>query len=374
MIRCALIAALSLGACAEPATDAGVEVDLGLPAHFPDPVVPATNPLTASKIELGRHLFYDARLSVNETISCSTCHQQQLAFAATDAVSLGATGDVGVLNAPTLTNAIYASPLTWAHGDIDAIEDQLLGPMFGEAPLEMGMTGNEAVIVDRLRSDALYPALFAEAFGGEAPVDLDNARLALASFVRSLVSYESPFDGFLAGDAAALSDGAKRGSELFYSPRLGCGACHVGFALTSATHSAASAGRQLTPFHNIGLYNLGPDGDYPETAQGLIEQTGVARDMGRFRVPTLRNVELTAPYMHDGSVATLEDVIAIYEAGGRNVEDGPFAGDGRDNPHRSEDLRSFELTDAERDDLLAFLGSLTDEAFVTDPRHADPWR
>jgi cytochrome c peroxidase len=236
----------------------------------------------------------------------------------------------------------------------------------------MGMTGSETVIVERLAADPVYVALFAEAFDDGA-IDLDNVRYALASFVRSLVSYESPFDAFIQGDTAAISPSAQRGSELFYSTRLACGSCHVGFAFTSATRSAVSTGRQLTPFHNVGLYNLGADGDYPGEAQGLIEETGLARDMGRFRVPTLRNVELSAPYMHDGSGATLEDVIAIDEAGGRNVEEGRYAGDGRDNPHRSADLPSFELDDAERDDLLAFLRSLTDDSFTADPRHASPW-
>src|SRR5690606_27244472 len=162
------------------------------------------------------------------------------------------------------------------------------------------------------------------------------------------------FDAFLLGDDAALSASARRGSALFYSSRLGCGQCHAGFALTSATRSAVT-GRPVSPYHNIGLYNIGPEGAYPDAAPGLIAATGIDRDMGRFRVRTLRNVEVTAPYMHDGSVATLEAVIALYEAGGRNVEAGPHAGDGRDSPWRSATLRAFELTDAERADLLAFL-------------------
>lgn len=372
-MRAVILAAIVTAGCAADDLDVGdVAVDLGLPAHFPAPVVPADNPLTASAIELGRHLFYDRRLSVNEAIACSSCHRQERAFADDTALSIGATGEVGRMSAPSLANAIYASPLTWSHGGIASIEDQLLGPMFGDAPLEMGMSGAEGVIVGRLRADPRYPGLFADAFG-DGGIDLDRARYALASFVRSLVSHRSPFDLFVAGDRAAISPAAQRGAELFYSRRVGCGGCHVGFAFTSATRSASASGRPPSPFHNIGLYNLGPDGDYPAAAQGLIENTGVARDMGRFRVPTLRNVALTAPYMHDGSVESLDDVIAIYEAGGRVIDDGPFAGDGRANPHRSLDLASFELTAGERADLVAFLGSLTDDAFVADDRHADPW-
>jgi cytochrome c peroxidase len=372
LLIAAMAVALASGCAAEDPGDDNVAVDLELPPHFPEPVVPADNVLTAARIELGRHLFYDDRLSVNQAISCSSCHHQERAFADESAVSLGATGEAGVLNAPTLSNVIYMHPLTWAHGRIGTIEDQLLGPMFGEAPLEMGITGAEDTILERLRAEPVYQDLFELAYPDDG-IDLDAARFALASFVRSLVSYRAPFDAFLAGDMSAISPSARRGSELFYSSRLGCGGCHAGFGLSAATRSKSSAGQQLDPFHNIGLYNIDGEGGYPATAPGLIAETGVARDMGRFRVPTLRNVAVTAPYMHDGSVATLEEVIAIYERGGRLIEEGPNAGDGADNPHRSAELARFELSESERADLLAFLRSLTDQAFLTDPRHASPW-
>lgn len=372
MNRLAVIAAVALGAgCVGDDAPAPI-VDVELPEHFPAPIVPDDNPLTAEAIELGRHLFYDVRLSVNQAISCASCHQQRFAFADDAAVSAGATGELGVLNAPGLANAIYARPLTWAHPTITAIEEQLRGPMFGEAPLEMGITGAEDEILARLRAEPRYAEMFTAVFG-DAAIDFDRIRYGIASFVRSLLSYRSPFDGFLQGDTSAISAGARRGSELFYSPRLACGSCHSGFNFTAATRSAASGGQQQSPFHNIGLYNVDGQGGYPEAAVGLIAETGVDRDMGRFRVPSLRNVALTAPYMHDGSVATLEDVIAIYEAGGRNIEDGPNAGDGRLNPFRSADLPAFELTDGERADLLAFLHSLSDDAFISDERYADPW-
>ena len=371
MIRAAVIAALVLAAgCV--GDDAPARVELDLPAHFPAPMVPDDNPLTADAIELGRQLFYDTRLSINEAISCASCHQQRFAFADDKAVSVGATGEAGVLNAPSLSNAIYMHPLTWAHPQITAIEEQLRGPMFGESPLEMGITGAEDAILARLRAEPVYTELFAAVFG-DSGIDFDRVRYAIASFVRSLVSYRSPFDAFLEGDSSAISASARRGSELFYSDRLGCSGCHSGFNFTAATHSAASTGQQLSPYHNLGLYNVDGQGGYPASAVGLIAQTGVARDMGRFRVPSLRNVALTAPYMHDGSVATLQDVIAIYEAGGRNIEQAPNAGDGRENPFRSADLPSFELTDSERADLIEFLRSLSDEAFTTDPAHANPW-
>ncbi len=352
------------------------DVDPDAGSTFPDPVVPADNPLSDEAIELGRHLFYDARLSGNQSVSCASCHQPALAFADDQALSIGATGERGSHNAPSLANVAYASPLTWAHGNLRVIEDQLLGPMFGTAPIEMGMAGNEDAIASRLRAEPLYAELFADAFGAAA-IDgsavLDDARFALASFSRSLVSGSSSFDFFLAGEREAISESARRGSELFYSSRLGCGNCHAGFALSEASRSVNTNATPTSPFHNIGLYNTDGEGSYPNVAPGLISDSGIARDAGRFRVPSLRNVAVTAPYMHDGSVATLAEVVDIYERGGRLVETGPHAGDGRDNPLRSAELPDFELETTEKSDLLAFLEALTDEQFLTDSSHANPW-
>ena len=367
-----LVATFALFACTAPREDSGIDVDLDLPPHFPEPIAPLDNRLTAEAIELGRHLFYDTRLSGNETLACATCHKQELAFADSLALSLGATGDAGVLNAPSLANAIYAYPLTWAHGAVYSIEEQLMGPMFGDAPLEMGMAGLEDEIVERLVGDARYRLLFSDAYPGQ-DVSVDVVRLALASFVRSLVSYRSPFDSFVAGDIGAIPTSAKRGSELFYSERLGCSQCHAGFAFTTAVQSLATNRSQTSPFHNIGLYNIDGDGSYPVNAQGRIAESGFEKDMGRFRVPSLRNVALTAPYGHDGSVETLEEFIRVYEEGGRLVESGPHAGDGRESPWRSKELKSFELTDDERVDLIAFLTSLSDPSFVADSKFANPW-
>lgn len=366
-----LIALLTAGCAVQPAEDLEW---LELPEHFPAPVLPADNPLTPERADLGRHLFYDTRLSGNGRIACSSCHRQESAFADPRALSVGATGERGHLNAPSLANAAYMNPLTWSHLDTATIEEQLLGPMFGEAPIEMGMRGFEDAILERLRSAPVYRQLYPRAFpDAAAEMTLTHVRLALASFVRTILSYRSPFDDFIAGDAAALSASQARGADLFFSPRLGCGGCHGGFALTSATLSRASSGLRITPFHNIGLYNVGGRGDYPPHAPGLSAHTGEEGDRGRFRVPSLRNVALTAPYMHDGSVDTLEEVIRIYEAGGRNVEAGEYAGDGRESPLRSSDLPDFELTATERSDLLAFLEALSDRQLLEDPRHSNPW-
>jgi cytochrome c peroxidase len=195
---------------------------------------------------------------------------------------------------------------------------------------------------------------------------------ALASFNRALVSGGSRVDALSQqGDGLALSESELRGMNLFFSERLECHHCHGGFNFSEST-THADAAFEADFFHNTGLYDLDGLGAYPADNTGVFEITGDPADMGRFRPPTLRNVGVTAPYLHDGSAATLEDVVRIYEAGGRLITEGPYAGDGRASPLKSGLIPGFTLTDGERADLVAFLEALTDEAFLTDPRFSDP--
>jgi len=350
-----------------------VAYDWRLPDGQPPPRVPADNPMSAAKVELGRRLFYDRRLSVTGEMSCATCHRQALAFTDGLARSVGATGERHPRSAMSLVNAGYAARLNWANHLQDRLEIQALTPLFGEAPVEMGMGGREADVVALLREDAEYRRLLPEAFPADAdPSSVLNVLRALASFTRSIVSFDSPYDRYLRGDAEALSAPAKRGMELFFSERLECFHCHGGFNFTdSSTH--ASAVVENVGFHNNGLYNVGGTGAYPPDNTGLYDLTGERRDMGRFKAPTLRNVALTAPYMHDGSLATLEDVLAHYARGGRLLDEGPHAGDGRLSPYKSPFVRGFELSASEETDVLAFLEALTDPGLASDPRYADPF-
>lgn len=347
--------------------------DWELPENLPPPAVPADNPMSQAKIELGRWLFYDTRLSVNETTSCASCHIQALAFTDGKPRSVGATGDTHPRSSMSLVNSAYASRLTWANQLLDRIEDQMLTPMFGDNPVEMGMAGKEDRIVDLLREDPRYTELVAEAFPGESdPYSIVSAVRAIAAFVRSIVSYASPYDRYLQGEADALSGAATRGMELFFSERLECFHCHGGFNFTdSTTHANSRIDR--VGFHNTGLYNLDGEGSYPDDNTGLFDMTGNRRDMGRFKAPTLRNIAVTAPYMHDGSAATLNDVISHYANGGRLIEHGEYAGDGKRNPFKSEFMRGFELSEAERADLIAFLESLTDDQVLENPRWSNPF-
>lgn len=354
-------------------SSSGQEYRWNIPEDIPSPLVPADNPMSDVKVELGRWLFYDVRLSVNGTMSCSNCHFQRIAFTDARARALGATGESHPRGSMSLVNTAYNARLTWANHLLDRLEVQALTPMFGENPVEMGMAGREAEIVELLRTDSRYREYFPEVFSmDEDPFSVLNTVRAIASFVRSIVSFDSPYDRFLQGDRAALTESEIRGMTLFFSEQTECFHCHGGFNFTdSSTH--ANALIESVGFHNNGLYNIGEHGGYPEGNTGLHDLTGKPRDMGRFKAPTLRNIAMTAPYMHDGSIATLDGVLEHYMQGGRIIDEGPHAGDGSRNPYKSVFVREFELTKSEREDLLAFLRALTDRTVLTDPVYSNPF-
>jgi cytochrome c peroxidase len=361
-------ALLLLGCPSEPEPEA---FTWQLPAGFPDYRVPNENPMSDVKVELGRQLFYDVRLSANLTQSCGSCHQQALAFTDARTTAMGSTGEVHPRGSMGLANVVYQATFTWANPLITSLEDQALLPMFGESPIVAGM---ETVLLERLREDTTYLDLFPRAFPNDAdPFSVANVTRAIAAFERVLVSGRAPYDRFTQdGDTGAMSEAAIRGRDLFFTERFECFHCHGGFNFSASVDHAGVVASEPA-FFNTGLYNTDGRGQYPPDNEGVFEITGEDRDMGRFKPPSLRNVELTAPYMHDGSIATLEEVLAFYAAGGRNVTEGPYVGDGRDNPNKDQFVRGFTATPDEMNDLLEFLRSLTDTDFVTDPRLADPF-
>ena len=349
-----------------------------LPPGFSPPPVPAANPMSTNKVELGRRLFYDNRLSVNGQGSCASCHQQRLAFSDGRAQAVGVTGERHTRSSMTLVNVAYNATYTWASRDVQTLEQQIPIPLFNEQPIELGLRGREDALVEALASDPLYRYLFEQAFLDSAspesknPVDIENVIKALASFVRSIISADSAFDRRLfLDDQSALSASAIRGMRLFYSDKFRCGECHAGRNLAGGeldnTNDPSTAG-----FHNTGLYNLGGQNRYPRHDSGLRMETNDANDDGKFRAPTLRNIALTAPYMHDGSIETLSVVIDHYAAGGRSIEQGDYFGNGSVNIRKSPLLTGFELTDAEKNALLDFLDSLTDYSLLEDARFAAP--
>jgi cytochrome c peroxidase len=358
---------------AEPTSEAAWSWDL--PAGMPPPRVPPENPMSAAKVELGRRLFFDRRLSGNGQQSCGSCHQPARAFTDGLGAAVGSTGQHHRRGSMSLANVGYGTTLTWANGLFPGLEQQALVPLFGETPVELGLAGKDDEVLARLAAEPIYPPLFATAFPGETEtpkISLRTITFALAAFQRTLLSFDSAYDRAQRGEGPPLDEVARRGQELFFGERLECFHCHGGPTFSDGFESASSTFLER-PFHNTGLYNLGGTGAYPETDKGLYEVTGLAKDMGRFKAPTLRNIALTAPYMHDGSIATLSLVLDHYAAGGRTIDDGPNAGDGAKNPLKDPLIRGFTLTEDERGSVLEFLATLTDDSFVNDPRFRDPW-
>jgi cytochrome c peroxidase len=338
----------------EPPTFNQKEYDWKIPEGFPKPLVPSDNPMSTAKVALGKRLFFDVGLSFNQSISCASCHQPQFAFSEPQKTAIGASGQRHRRNTQSLVNVAYNSNLTWAHSGLNQIEQQILIPMFSENPVELGITGHESKVLQRFKNQS-YSRLFEQAFD-DGGVDFDKIVKALASYVRSLTSFTSPFDEYAyQSNDAAISDAAKRGMELFFSEKLACFHCHGEFNFTQSSQHENQR-LDLQPFHNTGLYNIDNKGAYPVYDEGLIEATLDPYDMGKFRVPTLRNVEVSAPYMHDGSFATLEEVIEFYAAGGRTQ--------GISSPLKSPFLVGFELKSGQKQDLVTFLQSLTDRQFL----------
>ena len=350
-----------------------VSWEWNLPVGFPVPKVPTDNPMTASKVELGRHLFYDTRLSGNGTFSCASCHEQRRAFTDARAHAIGSTGQVHPRSSMSLANVAYSPALTWSNPLMKSLEQQAIVPMFGEDPVEMGLSGQERALIARLAAVPRYQTMFAAAFpGGGEVVSLDRIVKAISAFERTLISGRSPYDAFKAGKQTAISAAAKRGEALFFAEKTECFHCHGGFNFTG-TADYEGKGFPEVEFHNTALYNVDGKGAYPAPNTGVHAITDDPEDMGRFKAPSLRNVAVTAPYMHDGSIATLEGVLAHYNEGGRTIARGPNAGVGATNPHRSEFMKRIGFTPRETQDMLAFLRSLTDSTFLTDPRFSNPW-
>ena len=359
-----------------------------LPPGVSAPRLPVGAPMTPARVELGRRLFYDTRLSGNGTQSCATCHIQALAFTDGRPRGLGSTGERHPRSAMSLVNVAYRDALTWGDPTLLTLEEQALVPLFGTDPVELGLAGHEERVYSTLAASPVYQRLFAAAFPRVESMDNDEhaaaplvtterIALALAAFQRSIVSFRSPYDRYrFHADETALSPAARRGMELFFSRRARCGGCHLG---RDARHTLSedislnldggskTATSPLTDppvfnFHNTGLYNLPGPVPYPRDNTGRHAHTGNLEHVGQFRIPTLRNVSVTAPYMHDGSIAALSEVLDHYVAGGRAP-----------NPQQSDAIEPLALRDDERRDLIAFLQSLTDDALLRDPRWSDPW-
>lgn len=378
----ALLGGAALSGCGGGSSSAeepaGTPFVFDLPTGFPQPRISEDNPITVEKVALGRHLFYDNRMSANQAGSCGSCHEQRLAFSDGRARAIGPTGGVHPRNSMSLTNAVYNSRQNWANPTLRNLEQQAIAVMFAENPVELGWSGREEEILARFSSDTRYQELFEAAFPNLSDEDrysFVTVADAIASFVATMISGRSAFD------TGTMSDAARRGEELFNSERLECFHCHGAFNFAQSVQGDHTS-IDTAEFKNNGLYNIdGPRdgfplerGNYPTGNDGLYGFTLTPSDMGRFRPPTLRNIALTAPYMHDGSMATLEEVIVDhYAVGGRTISAGPFAGNGSQNPFKDPLIQGFVLTDNELNDLLQFFEALTDWDFVCNPDFSDPF-
>jgi cytochrome c peroxidase len=337
----------------------GMELPLGLPPDVWESMIPKDNPMTSEKVALGEKLYFDKRLSSDRTVSCATCHDPATALADNNMVGIGIGLKKGARNAPTVLNSMFNELQFW-DGRAATLEEQAKMPIIN--PIEMGMKDHDAVVA-RVREIAEYKPLFTAAFGPEG-VTIDTIAKAIAAFERTQISGNSPFDRFIAGDQNAISEAAKRGWALF-NGQARCVSCHA--------WNPSSPFFTNNKFHNIGV--AAKDQNFPllaRRARQLLSQgknraqildelalaegfselgryliTGQPKDIGAFKTSGLRDIELTAPYMHNGSEKTLLDVVKFYNKGGEP------------NPNLDGGMRPLKLTDPQMDDVVEFMKTLT---------------
>ena len=293
---------------------------LDIPHGFPDPIIPEDNQLTYERIELGKRLFYDAILSKDGTISCESCHKQEFAFADNVTISAGVEGRFGFRNSMSLANMAYQDALM-REGGVPTLEMQVLVPIQDHNEMDFNILS----VAERLNLDSTYINASIRAYN-RIP-DAFVITRALASFQRTMLSGDSDYDRNL------LDEKEENGKELFFSNELACSSCHGTFLFSNLT------------IENNGLYEVYED-------SGKYRLTNLQEDIGKFKVPSLRNIEITAPYMHNGSLSNLEEVIEHYASGGKN------------HFNKSELITGFDITDDEKDNLIRFLKSLTDNNFT----------
>jgi cytochrome c peroxidase len=322
---CLLIVMLVIGSLSLASAS---DLELGKPPLGLKPLqVPADNPLTAEKVELGKQLYFDKRLSRDDTISCASCHDPKKGWSNGEAFATGVRGQVGGRSAPTIINAAYSDLQFW-DGRALALEGQALGPI--QNPIEMDMSLDE--VVAKLNKIEGYRAAFRKIFNTD--VTADGMAKAIASFERICLSGDAPYDRFRAGDKTALSESAQRGMKVFFGKGQ-CSSCHTGHSFSDFS------------FHNIGV-GLEKEKHDP----GRHEVTKVLGDKGSFKTPTLREISRSAPYMHDGRFKKLEEVVDYYDKGGFN------------NPQLDEAIFPLKLTTTEKADLVKFLTEgLTSESY-----------
>lgn len=318
-------------ACDREIVEQPLDSLLEVPLGFPAPIFPKDNQLTEERWALGKRLFYDPILSRDGSLSCASCHLAEYAFSDIKPVSEGVEKRSGNRNAPTLANVAYHPYLT-REGGVPSLEMQILVPIQEHAEFDF----NILLIAERLQEDSSYVNASWNAYG-RAPDPFVITR-AISCFERTLISGKSRYDLYVNGSKTALTENEINGKDLFFSEHLACAQCHGGFNFTNYA------------FENNGLYEVYTD-------PGRYRLTGISGDEALFKVPTLRNIAMTAPYMHDGSIENLKDVIEHYNSGGKN------------HIHQSAYVKPLHLNEIEKEQLIAFLKSLTDHHFLNNPKY-----
>lgn len=322
------------------------------------------------KIELGRRLFFDRRLSVNFVKSCGTCHNPKFAFTDGYKRSIGAFADLHQRNTTPLFNMATYAFLTASDSTLHDLRKQMRNPLYSTQPVEMGVKNNEEKILQRIKNDPYYAKQLTAVLGIKIEqLKWDQIVDLIAGFVSTIQSHNSKYDKFVNGERNIFSTEEQRGLSLFNS--LQCSSCHGGKNFATPTLKDELGNTEY--YFNTGLYNIDGKGSYPLYDQGLYQHTHQMKDMGKFRVPTLRNLAFTGPYLHDGSEESLLKVIDIFVNGGREIDSGINAGNGKLNPYKHKMMQVYPLSEHDKRCLLSFLYTLTDSSIVENPKYSNPF-
>ncbi len=355
------------------------KIDIEIPESVPASLVPADNSFTKEKAVLGRFLFYDKRLSGDDTMSCASCHDVSLAF--TDGMVRprgipNREGGLGPRNAPNLTNAGFSKSYTWINPGLKQLENQALVPLFlDNIAIEMGLAGKENQALEKIKKEDNYQELFAAAFPHEENrFTIGNVVRAIASFERTFISFNSPYDHYINGDNSAISESAISGKDLFFSDQLKCSQCHSGKFFSDAQDRES---KNKKYFHDNGIHNKYPDNT---NNVGLSEVSLSSKDVGKFKTPTLRNVAYTYPFMHDGSIScnkslqkengTSYSEKCARQALSRVIDN--YAKGGKKSTNQDTRISGFSISPKEKKDLIEFLLTLSDPSFLSQPFYRNP--
>ncbi len=323
------------------------------------------------KMILGHHLFFERKLSFNHSKSCASCHSPELAFTDGYRRSVASNGENLSHNAPSLFNISGNNFFDWDNSFVNSLKKQIQRPLYSKHPLELGLDLDTLALFSFFERDSLYSSLFVNAFQDEnRKYTTAHVEESIIEYVKNLVSQNSKYDKYSKGQKTILTKSEMDGMILFFSAKLKCSRCHTPPLFTKTNLSINTD----TVYANIGMYNINNKNEYPSDDKGLAKRSKKNSDDGKFKIPSLRNVMLTAPYMHDGSMTTIQEVIDMYAAGGRNIKSGFQKGDGRTHLNKHPFISGFAISDVEKKELISFLSALTDTSYLKNSLFLNPFR